>query len=194
MLKEAVGKACYGTSAGAQGKGRFYPKGQSVAATWKCHKMARYILLKKDHGADIRGCHYAIAINFLREEEKTGIPYKGVGWAREYIRDTKGVAVGKIVLTLLISGTLEGIRHIIRKERGALLAPEADRFVQEFVDSKRKLIERRMYAMYGHWINEDSTTSSNRLYKLCEAIETRIMMGTIRKNSRQKGRINYMDS
>ena len=53
--------------------------------------------------------------------------------------------------------------------------------MQDFMDNKRMLIERRMYALYGHWIDEDSTTGRNRLYKLCEAIETRIMMGTIRQ-------------
>ncbi len=121
MMRNATGKANYGTSMKYNGKGRFYAKGHSVATTGKCPKMARFIMLRREHyGADIQGCHFAIAISFLREDERIYPPYWGAVEAKDFIGEQVGERpnkkeIVKTILKLLISGTVEGIRKAVRE-------------------------------------------------------------------------------
>jgi len=185
IMRNATGKANYGTSMKYEGKGRFYAKGDSVATTGKCPKMARYILLKKEHyGADIQGCHFSIAISFLNQEEKTLPPYYGAREAKEYIgqqfgeREDKKEVI-KTVLKLLISGTVNGIRETLKRQHDIDIPEVIDNFIKDFIDKKRRIVEMRMYQRFGTWIARDHNNLIARLYRLCEAVEARIMLGTL---------------
>ncbi len=145
MMRNTSGKANYGTSMQYNGKGRFYAKGHSVAATGKCPEIARYIMLKKEHyGADVQGCHFAIAVSFLREDEKTHPPYLGAVEAKAYLGEQVGERpdkkeIVKTIMKLLISGTVEGIRRATREQFNWNLPDTVDHFVKTSLTKKEGL-------------------------------------------------------
>ena len=166
------------------GKGRFYANGETIASTGRCCKVVRLALLQQNHiSVDITGCHYSILASRLPNNHPA---HRGVKEAREFLKaeinHPERVGIAKLILHCVVTTSVRSIRRQCRERYGYTLEGAAERFLEAlYTPWNREKATKELEREYGSLLNYDRVNERNKLYKLCEAVETQAMLSLIEK-------------
>ena len=186
-LSKKKGMGTYGTAASYDGHGRYYAVGNGIAVTWNTPKINRFAVLLNDrYGMDLAGCHYRFVIN---EIESPHPAYKSIEAAREWIAKEIGncrggregaAQIAKKLPKIIVPGTIAGVFKRLRDDYGYEAGSSIRMFISDYVNIQRGRAERKLIARFAHLIPMDITEPRTRLYRIVEALETRVMLLSIR--------------